>query len=135
MSSLKYSFLLLFTDLSPPCPETEDGKLLLSPQSTPYGNTSAGLFKKKSAETLTECIDACCDDANCNVAFLFNTTCFAIQCHSYELCKPLKRSGKKFEKSFLVTVRLPGEYSTNSKSNRILLQQSPTASFTLFVCD
>lgn len=84
-------------------------KISINPHSTPYGNQSAGTYKKiNHADSLQDCVEACCEDTDCNMAFLFNTDCFSLQCHNYKLCRPLKRKGKKFEKSFVVVVRVPG---------------------------
>ncbi|GIX73710.1 dyslexia-associated protein KIAA0319-like protein [Caerostris extrusa] len=80
------------------------------PQSTPYGNLTAGIYKKISdAVTFSDCIQACCDDDNCNVAFLYKSVCFTLHCRSRKLCEPLKRKGKKHQNSLMVIVRKPGE--------------------------
>ncbi|XP_054708646.1 dyslexia-associated protein KIAA0319 homolog [Uloborus diversus] len=103
-------FHFVFSEGYVSCQDIRSTKLLVDSQSTPYGNLSAGAYKKiNDAETLTDCVDVCCEDETCNVAFLFNTSCYSIQCDSYKLCQPLKRSGKKFEKSYVVVVRYPEE--------------------------
>ncbi|GIY55533.1 dyslexia-associated protein KIAA0319-like protein [Caerostris darwini] len=94
-----------FTDSA--CIDSTDN---IFPQSTPYGNLTAGIYKKISdAVTFSDCIQACCDDDNCNVAFLYKSVCFTLHCRSRKLCEPLKRKGKKHQNSLMVIVRKPGE--------------------------
>ncbi|CAL1295458.1 unnamed protein product [Larinioides sclopetarius] len=97
------------SDLHPACIDFSSTNNIY-PQSTPYGNLSAGTYKKISdAVTFPDCVQACCEDNKCNIAFLHNTICFTLHCHSYKLCKPLKRKGKKYQNSLVVIVRMPGE--------------------------
>lgn len=91
------------------------GKLTVHHHVTPFGNTTAGHYTKvKEAQTLVDCVNACCTTESCNVAFFFNTSCFLIQCYSNTYCTPFKRKGTKFDKSFMVQVReLDENYSLN----------------------
>ncbi|XP_054714599.1 dyslexia-associated protein KIAA0319-like protein [Uloborus diversus] len=83
--------------------------LIVNPQFTPQGNLSAGTYKKiNNAKTLTDCVNACCEDETCNVAFLFEA-CYSVRCDSHKLCQPLNRSEKEFEKSYVVVIRYPEE--------------------------
>ncbi|KFM79586.1 hypothetical protein X975_03609, partial [Stegodyphus mimosarum] len=51
------------------CPGVPFENVLVNPKSTPYGYLSAGRYKKVPAvETLSDCVEACCDDNTCNVA-------------------------------------------------------------------
>ncbi|GFR28437.1 dyslexia-associated protein KIAA0319 [Trichonephila clavata] len=80
------------------------------PHSTPYGNFSAGHFKRiKDAASYSDCVRACCEIDNCHIALLYNAFCYTIHCHSYKLCRPLKRRGQKYQNTLMVIVRIPGE--------------------------
>ncbi|XP_015923120.2 dyslexia-associated protein KIAA0319 isoform X1 [Parasteatoda tepidariorum] len=103
-------FIGIFNLVIGDCNNFRFNKFSINPHSTPYGNQSAGTYMKvNEADNLSDCVEACCEDSDCNVAFLFNTDCFTLQCHNYKLCQPLKRKGKKFQISFVVIVRFPEE--------------------------
>lgn len=57
------------------------------------GNKTAGNYKEfEGAVNLQECVIQCCaQKENCNVAFVFNQTCYHVKCISDEQCLPLER--------------------------------------------
>lgn len=57
------------------------------------GNDSAGKFSEdKSAFNIEDCVLNCCRQKyECNVAFIYNQTCFNVDCINDELCLPLQR--------------------------------------------
>lgn len=51
------------------------------------GGISSGEFIDKGhISDMTECINKCCAQDTCNVAFVIKETCFAVKCKSYEDC-------------------------------------------------
>ena len=36
---------------------------------------------------MRECIGKCCDDASCDLAFMFGDHCYSVQCQSEKLCQ------------------------------------------------
>ncbi|KAK9507074.1 hypothetical protein O3M35_008896 [Rhynocoris fuscipes] len=63
----------------------------------PKGNKNAGrYFNADSITDLKSCVEDCCEDIQCNVVFMYNTTCYKIQCESSESCKPEARPEPKF---------------------------------------
>ena len=58
------------------------------------GNKTAGNYTQfMQANNLESCVKECClQKNNCNVAFIFNDTCYHLHCMNNELCLPLKRS-------------------------------------------
>lgn len=59
------------------------------------GNKSAGEYKEiEEGKQIESCVMRCCADKDyCNVAFLFNRTCYHVRCFTDEECLPLKRPG------------------------------------------
>lgn len=57
------------------------------------GNKTAGNYKEfEGAANLQDCVIECCAQKdNCNVAFVFNQTCYHVKCVSDEQCLPLER--------------------------------------------
>lgn len=57
------------------------------------GNKTAGNYKEfEGAVNLQDCVIECCaQKENCNVAFVFNQTCYHVKCISDEQCLPLER--------------------------------------------
>ncbi|XP_037047576.1 dyslexia-associated protein KIAA0319-like protein [Bradysia coprophila] len=58
----------------------------------PLGNINAGNFSEyPKITTLLPCIASCCQHNTCNVAFIFNETCYQVQCSSNDLCMPARK--------------------------------------------
>ncbi|XP_078665595.1 dyslexia-associated protein KIAA0319-like protein isoform X1 [Branchiostoma floridae x Branchiostoma belcheri] len=73
--------------------------------STPSAGVDAGTFNNVGAVTsMDECAQMCCDDENCDVAWMYQVTCFTIDCVSEEACAAVYRDSDKFEHSYMVVV-------------------------------
>ena len=52
------------------------------------------------------CIDACCQDLKCDVAFMPQTTCYSLKCFDEKLCETVpavrRRSNKSVQISHIV---------------------------------
>lgn len=57
------------------------------------GNDTAGKYTEdKTAYNIEDCVLNCCKQKyDCNVAFIYNQTCFNVKCISDDLCLPLQR--------------------------------------------
>ncbi|XP_066268717.1 dyslexia-associated protein KIAA0319-like protein isoform X2 [Branchiostoma lanceolatum] len=74
-------------------------------QSTPSAGVDAGTFNNVgTVSSLAECSEKCCDVDECDVAWMYGTTCFTIACKSDEACKPEHRDSEKFMNSFMMVV-------------------------------
>lgn len=52
------------------------------------GGRTAGEVKELGiVESTEDCIDKCCAEKNCEVAFLVNDTCHSVECYGDELCQ------------------------------------------------
>lgn len=95
------------------CPTSDYKELQIYKHVTPWSKTDSGHFTEvEKAYTLTTCTTECCVEESCDVVFFFNGTCFLIKCNSKQDCQPLKRSGTKFDESYMVLVRFPSEHNT-----------------------
>lgn len=70
------------------------------------GKATAGNYSEyPQLKTLSECVQGCCQNrTECNVAFMFNATCFHIQCISADLCYPVKQADNATTTTDLVVV-------------------------------
>lgn len=60
---------------------------------TPVGNESAGLYTSPvGITTIENCTIDCCQQADCNVAFVFQGMCHHVNCTTSKLCLPLHRA-------------------------------------------
>ncbi|XP_073977595.1 dyslexia-associated protein KIAA0319-like protein isoform X1 [Rhodnius prolixus] len=73
----------------------------------PKGNKEAGTYTvAKKITDLKTCVTDCCRDIHCNVIFMYNTTCYKIECYSNDLCEPVERLEPKFGNNVrMVSVR------------------------------
>lgn len=56
-------------------------------------NRSAGKYKEATnSSDLQSCVSECCKAASCNVAMIYNQTCFLIECVTSAGCLPVKRN-------------------------------------------
>ena len=82
-------------------------------KSVPAGginNKDAMTYKKNGNTTdLSQCVNACCDEISCSVAFLYpggeSEGCWLVSCREDRLCLPLDQSSAKYDKSSMVLVR------------------------------
>lgn len=52
------------------------------------GGRTAGEIKELGiVESAEDCIEKCCGEKNCEVAFLVNDTCHSVECYGDELCQ------------------------------------------------
>lgn len=59
-----------------------------------------------NVSNLQNCMQLCCSQANCNVAFWFNqSTCFTIACRNESACKPVKSTNEIHKFSQMVILR------------------------------
>lgn len=56
------------------------------------GNHSAGNYTEYTQINIKDCIELCCKNSSCNVAFMYNKTCYHVDCVSMESCLPLRRA-------------------------------------------
>ena len=65
----------------------------------------AGMFKLRlKAKDMDSCLDMCCKDKTCNVAFLIDESCYSIRCTSHEDCT-IKKAKSTSARSILSVVR------------------------------
>ncbi|XP_035659768.1 dyslexia-associated protein KIAA0319-like isoform X1 [Branchiostoma floridae] len=86
---------------------------MLYSQSTPSAGVDAGTFNNVgTVSSIQECTERCCDDDDCDVAWMYESTCFTVDCLSQEACQAVHRDSDKFENSFMVAVERmkPKEY-------------------------
>ena len=55
-----------------------------------------------STKDIHDCIEKCCDHSSCEVAYLLNGKCYAVDCYTKELCKsdPVE-TGKRFKATLI----------------------------------
>ena len=54
------------------------------------GGIKAGKFTKHGVvNNMNRCIDECCQDDSCNVAFMPGTTCYTVNCYSDSMCESI----------------------------------------------
>ncbi|XP_076756183.1 dyslexia-associated protein KIAA0319 [Xylocopa sonorina] len=59
---------------------------------TPRGNLSSGLYTTQPhLNSMKHCMATCCTKLTCNVALMYNGTCYHVQCESSKICIPLYR--------------------------------------------
>ncbi|XP_066597643.1 dyslexia-associated protein KIAA0319-like protein [Prorops nasuta] len=59
---------------------------------TPLGNLSMGLITRQpEITTIKHCVAACCSHPECNIALMYNASCYHVQCTSSKICMPLYR--------------------------------------------
>ena len=96
----------------------------------PKGGFEAGRFTSHGeVEKTKDCIQACCQIANCSVAFLHGKMCFSISCKSNELCEPI--DNQNGEVTLLVYVQKTSE--SKGKTESYKTGQNDTVSSLTFV--
>ncbi|XP_047521550.1 dyslexia-associated protein KIAA0319-like protein isoform X2 [Pieris napi] len=79
----------------------------------PAGNLTAGNYTEKTdLKGLKQCVMSCCLADNCNIVFIVDSRCYHIECVTDELCLPLPRSGRNWNRHvsmILVKPVLPSE--------------------------
>lgn len=60
--------------------------------STPKGNLTYAVYTEQpQLNGMRQCMIACCGAPLCNVAMVYNSTCFHVRCSSSKMCAPLYR--------------------------------------------
>ncbi|CAH4029959.1 unnamed protein product [Pieris brassicae] len=79
----------------------------------PAGNLTAGNYTEKTdLKGLKQCVMSCCLADDCNIVFIVDSRCYHIECVTDELCLPLPRSGRNWNRHvsmILVKPVLPSE--------------------------
>lgn len=59
----------------------------------PFGNLTEYLFytPKPDINNLKQCVADCCQQSQCNVAMIHNSTCYNVRCANSKMCIPLYR--------------------------------------------
>jgi len=57
------------------------------PQDTQRVCISGNFTERIGILSMRECIGKCCDDASCDLAFMFGDHCYSVQCQSEKLCQ------------------------------------------------
>lgn len=66
----------------------------------------SGKFKlRPKAKDMDSCLDSCCKDTSCNLAFLIDTSCYSVRCRSHEDCAIIKKDKSSKSRSSLSVVR------------------------------
>lgn len=77
-------------DISTDLDISEDSACLnveIATNKTLKGGTRAGKFKSMGKKTMKKCINSCCDRPDCDVAYLLNGHCYAVECADGRLCQ------------------------------------------------
>lgn len=68
------------------------------------GGKTAGEYKKLGPSgSIHQCIDQCCNEDTCDVAFFLHNQCYGVQCYTDELCQKVTVDGQ-FTKDFTPTI-------------------------------
>ncbi|XP_033227932.1 dyslexia-associated protein KIAA0319-like protein isoform X2 [Belonocnema kinseyi] len=58
----------------------------------PLGNKTQAVYTEKlGVNNIKDCVANCCNEPLCNVAMMFNNTCYSVQCMTSKMCTPLER--------------------------------------------
>lgn len=80
------SSLAVANDLITPQDKCRDSTITYNV--TLRGGIDAGNFTERiGILSMRECIGKCCDDASCDLAFMFGDHCYSVQCQSEKLCQ------------------------------------------------
>ncbi|XP_024084627.1 dyslexia-associated protein KIAA0319-like protein isoform X2 [Cimex lectularius] len=101
----------------------------------PKGNKAAGKYTKAGTMLdIKSCTELCCKDKSCNVVFMYNTTCFKIECENDELCQPVMRQESKYGDHVKmvivrpVSVEFQEDFSENGENEDMIAVGSETDS-------
>lgn len=81
------------------------------------GGMRAGIFSEHGAvSSLETCVQYCCRDSTCNLAYMIGKTCYTVNCFNRELCKTFDVPKFFLNPVIAFVSRVPGE---ERKSNKI----------------
>ena len=73
------------------------------------GSFRSGLFSLRGVvSNIEDCVKACCQLDNCNVAYIRETLCFTIQCSNTALCVPVANKSPKDQSMLIFLKRKSG---------------------------
>ena len=68
------------------------------------GGIKSGNFTKLGeVADMQTCIDACCQDLKCDVAFMAETTCYSLKCFSEKVCETVPSKPRRTNKSVQIS--------------------------------
>lgn len=68
------------------------------------GGIKSGNFTKLGeVADMQTCIDACCQDLKCDVAFMAETTCYSLRCFSDRLCQTVPAKPRRSKKNVQIS--------------------------------
>lgn len=74
------------------------------------GGIEAGYFRKLAEHvTMQLCIELCCEEKGCDVAFMTGKNCYGVQCFSVEFCQALPAKKKVTDTIMISQVTIKGE--------------------------
>jgi len=80
------------------------------------GGIEAGYFRKLAEHVAMQlCIELCCEEKGCDVAFMSGKNCYGVQCFSVELCQASPAMKKVSENVMIAHVTIKGERATSLK--------------------
>lgn len=60
------------------------------------GGIDAGYFRKLAQHVAMRlCVELCCEEKGCDVAFMWGKNCYGVQCFTHELCSTVPASSRK----------------------------------------
>ena len=80
------------------------------------GGRSAGRFKLRAiSRDIHKCIKMCCESPSCDVAWVLGQSCFSVECHGRDQCKPVKTSKARLRSQLSIITRKRGQGANQSK--------------------
>ena len=74
------------------------------------GGIEAGYFRKLAEHVAMKlCVELCCEEKGCDVAFMWGKHCYGVQCFSHDLCEAVPAKQKINEPIMISHVTFQGE--------------------------
>ncbi|XP_065651596.1 uncharacterized protein LOC101240327 isoform X2 [Hydra vulgaris] len=74
------------------------------------GGIEAGYFRKLAEHVAMQlCVELCCEEKGCDVAFMSGKNCYGVQCFNEEMCKGLPAKKQLSEELMMAHVTFKGE--------------------------
>ena len=94
------------------------------------GGIRAGYFRKLAQYVAMKlCVELCCEEKGCDVAFMTGRNCYGVQCFSEEQCQSIPTKGFPSEQIFVSHVTFKGEGSKSLRAYRFSVIQIQCQSF------
>ena len=81
---------------------------------------------------MRECIGKCCDDASCDLAFMFGEHCYSVECQSEKLCQAVLAKPSHLEPKVSYVAR--GFIDDDRDKGRCTVHNESRSQFTLGIC-